>query len=233
MKKRLKINGVIIFAAFLAIVFFPGFFFRHTHEVMLDQAMAAFGITCILLGQILRVSGRGYKAEHSQNSQALIEGGPYSLVRNPMYLGILLIGSGIVLALFKWWAICIFIFFFILRYLLLTFKEEKKLSLLFPQTYPQYCQRTPRLLPSLKMLLQADISVYLPLKLSWIKKEIGSILAVLLITLFIKSYKDIKYQGLTVYFKGALAMLAVIVLFIYTTAYLIRRTESPRKICCK
>jgi hydrogenase maturation factor HypF (carbamoyltransferase family) len=81
-------------------------------EDILDDTMEIFGIALILLGQIFRVSGRGYKAEQSQQGQVLIEGGPYILVRNPMYLGILLIGLGIVLMLFNWWVICFFIIFF-------------------------------------------------------------------------------------------------------------------------
>lgn len=229
MKRRIKINGFIIFCAFLAITLFPALFFRNGKIASLDRAAEIFGVAFILLGQIIRVSARGYKSEHSQNGHSLILGGPYALVRNPMYLGILLIGLGVALMLFNWWVICIFLWFFIIRYILLIFKEEKKLLALFPQRYPAYQQRVPRILPLLTTLLQKDISEYLPLKLSWLKKEIGSILAVLLVTLFLESWEEIKNKGIGVYLKEAIAYLAIIILFIFVVVYLNRRTESLEK----
>ena len=97
MKKRLKINGIIIFFIVLLIAFSPGIFFRkEIVPTYWDEIAEIFGIAVILLGQIIRVSGRGYKAEKSKNGRALIQDGPYAISRNPMYLGILLIGIGII-----------------------------------------------------------------------------------------------------------------------------------------
>ncbi len=229
MKIRLKINGLIIFCAFLAITLFPTVFFRNGKIASLDRVAEIFGVTFILLGQIIRVSARGYKSEHSQNGHSLIQGGPYALVRNPMYLGILLIGMGVALVLFNWLAMCIFLGFFIIRYILLIFKEEKKLSALFPQSYPAYRQRVPRILPLPNVLLEKDISEYLPLRLSWLKKEIGPILVVLLFTLLLESWEDIKNRGIAIYFKEATAYLAIILLFAGIIIYLSRRTENLEK----
>ena len=102
MKKRLKINGIIIFCATIIVAFFPRVFFRNNGSgTILEQYIEIMGFSLILLGQIIRVSARGYKAEHSRESQALIQAGPYQVVRNPMYLGIFLIGLGVVLAVFR------------------------------------------------------------------------------------------------------------------------------------
>jgi len=228
-KRRLKINGVIMFMVILSIAFFPTIFFRNKRNDFLDQIMEIFGVALILLGQIFRVSGRGYKSEYSKDGHSLIQGGPYAACRNPMYLGILLIGLGVVAMLFKWWVVCIFLLVFIVRYLLLIFKEEKKLKATFPLDYPDYQQRVPRILPSWTLLLQKDISEYLPLKLSWLKKEIGSILAVLLIAVFLESWEDIKNKGIAIYFKEAIVYLAIIILFICVVIYLSRRTASLEK----
>jgi len=146
-----------------------------------------------------------------------------------MYLGILLIGLGIVLMLFNGWAAGIFLLVFIVRYLLLIFKEEKKLRALFPEEYPRYQQRVPRLLPSPAALLQKDISEYLPLKLSWIKKEAGSISAVLLIALFVESWEDIRAEGTRVYLREAIAILIIILFFIVLLIYLSERTKRLKK----
>ena len=98
--------------------------------------------------------------------------------------------------------------------------------ILFPQVYPDYCKKVPRILPSLAILSQKDISGYLPLKLSWVKKEIGSILAVLLITIFAESFEEIKSRGVKIYIVGMLEIVLVIALFIYLIYYLSRRTSN-------
>ena len=228
MKKRLKINGIIIFLATVIAVAFPTVFFRIKSSGAWDQIAEIFGVAFILLGQLIRVSARGYKSDNSKEGLALIDSGPYSLVRNPMYLGILLIGLGVVLMLFEWWIVIIFILVFVIRYLFLIFKEEKKLIGVFPKNYPIYCKKVPhRIRPSMRDLLERDIVEYLPLKISWIKKEIGSILVVLLVTLFVESLEDIQHFGIRFYLREALGIFVIILLFICLVWYLSRRTEKP------
>jgi len=195
MKRRLKINGLIIVLAIILFVLFPTVFLRRASAAYWDSFAKIFGIVFILLGQIFRASSRGYKSEYSQNGHSLIQTGPYALIRNPMYLGILFIGLGIVLMLFNWWVIVVFLGIFIWRYIILIFKEEKKLLAMFPQAYRDYQQKVPCLLPSPVTILQKDMAEYLPLKVTWLKKEIGSILVVLLIVLFWEGWKDVKSEG--------------------------------------
>ncbi|MCX5693637.1 MAG: isoprenylcysteine carboxylmethyltransferase family protein [Candidatus Omnitrophica bacterium] len=213
MKKRLKINGIIMACAALAIAFSPRFFLRVYSGGIGEEIVEALGFGFILLGQIIRVSARGYKAEHSQDSQALIQGGPYQVVRNPMYLGIFLIGFGVVLAIFKWWAVAVFIVVFIIRYILLIYKEEKKLYIMFPQAYPEYCRKVPRLFPSLFNIINLDIIEYLPIKITWFKKEIGSIVTLLLLTLLVESWEDIVEEGFRVYLRQSVWLFLTFVLF--------------------
>jgi hypothetical protein len=123
----------------------------------------------------------------------------------------------------------IFLIAFIRRYLLLIFKEEKKLSAIFPQTYKDYQRKVPRLFPRLGMLLQRDVSEYLPLKSAWLKKEIGTILAILLITLFLESGKDIFEEGLGIYLKELIAIALTVTLFVCLVIYLSRRRGVATK----
>lgn len=229
MKKRLKINGVIIFFVVLLIAAFPAIFLRKEQLEFWDEITEIFGIAFILLGQIFRVSARGYKSEYSPKGNVLIQDGPYAVSRNPMYLGILLIGLGIVLVLFNWWVVIIFLFVFITRYILLIFKEEKKLLIIFSSAYQDYCKTVPRILPSLDMILNTDTREYLPLKFSWLKKEIGSILIVLLFTIFLESWEDIKNEGMSIYFKELVVIIITFMLFMGLVIYLIRKTESTNK----
>ena len=226
MKKRLKINGIIMACAALVIVFFPRVFLRVYSGSAWEEVLEALGFGLILLGQIIRVSARGYKAEHSQDSHALIQGGPYQIVRNPMYLGIFLIGLGVVLAVFKWWAAAVFIVIFIIRYIVLIYKEEKKLNVMFPQAYPGYCQKVPRIFPSLSSIARLDITEYLPMKIVWFKKEIGSILTWLLLTLLVESWEDITKEGLGVYLKQSVWIFLTFILFLIFVVLLSRWTTT-------
>lgn len=232
MKKRLKINGIIMSVTFVLVAVFPAIFFRQGAKSVTfwDQVAEMFGVACILLGQILRVSSRGFKAENSRNGNALIEAGPYSLVRNPMYLGIFFIGLGVVLMLFRWWALILFTIIFAIRYILLMFEEENKLIALFPEAYPAYCKKVPqRIKPSLRALLYRDISEYLPVKIAWIRKEIGTILAVLLPVLLIESWVDIKSRGINLYLQESTGVFAVIILFLCLIVYLNWRTAKSNE----
>jgi len=231
MKKRLKINGIIMSASFILVAAFPAIFFRQGNKAVLfwDQVAEMLGVACILLGQLLRVSSRGFKAENSENGNALIETGPYSLVRNPMYLGIFFIGLGVVLMLFRWWALVLFILIFVIRYIPLMFEEEHKLTALFPKAYLTYCKKVPqRIIPSLRPLIYRDISEYLPVKMVWIRREIGTILAVLLPVLLIESWLDIKSRGVSLYLKETIGIFIIITLFVCLIGYLNWRTVKIR-----
>lgn len=227
MKKRLKINGIIIFCAFVLVAAFPAFFLRKEQGLVLyDQIAEMVGIAFILLGQLFRVSARGYKAELSKNGHALLKTGPYSLVRNPMYLGIFFIGLGIVLMLFEWWTIIVFVTFFAFRYIVLIFNEEKKLRKAFPEEYPDYERRVPRIVPRIESIVARDIREYLPLRLKWLNKEIGAILLVLFLALLVESWEDVRRKGLGIYWREISLYLVVIVFFILIVMYLNRRTNG-------
>ncbi|MBI3990679.1 MAG: isoprenylcysteine carboxylmethyltransferase family protein [Candidatus Omnitrophica bacterium] len=225
MKKRLKINGIIIFLAVILLISFSSLFFRSARETPWNLLAKIFGASFILFGQILRACARGYKSENSQEGHSLIQGGPYTLVRNPMYLGIFFIGLGIVIALFKWWVIIIFFSVFIWRYIFLIFKEEEKLLTMFPREYPDYQQRVPRLFPSFKAILRKDITGYLPLKALWLKREIGSITALLLLLIFMEARVDMKSARPGLFLKDAALFFSTVILFMLLAFYLIRRTN--------
>lgn len=226
MKKRLKINGVIMTLAFILVAVFPGVFLRKPSTDFLEEFLEIVGVASIFLGQIIRVSSRGYKAEHSQNSQALIRGGPYAVVRNPMYLGILLIGLGVVLMVFNWWVAFVFFLVFGARYIMLIFKEEKKLLKMFPGIYNQYCAQTPRLIPRISSIVRLDISEYLPVKLPWFKKEIGSISALLFLVMFVESWEDIWQEGVVAYLKESVWLLFTVLLFALLVIFLSKWTNE-------
>lgn len=226
MKKRLKINGLIIFLAFLFLVIFPSVFLRTGQGVMALAITQVCGVALIMLGQILRASARGYKSEHSKEGRSLIQGGPYIFTRNPMYLGILLIGMGFVLMLFKWWVAFIFLPVFILRYLFLVYEEEKKLSDLFGESYRDYCNRVPRLLPQVSLIMRKEMAQYLPLKPLWVRKETGSMAALLASALLFSGWAGVISGETKTYLRITPLISAVVIMFIFTVAHLIKKTKE-------
>lgn len=167
--------------ALVLVVIFREIFFRQNNPGLLENSLRIVGLFSLLLGQLIRVSARGYKMEHSRNSHALIEGGPYQIVRNPMYLGILFIGLGVVLMLFKWWVVIFFLAVFASRYFPLILSEEEKLRNMFGETYRAYCKRVPRMFPKLRSLIKISVKEYFPLKAAWFKKELNSIIPLLIL----------------------------------------------------
>lgn len=229
MKKRVKLHGFIIFIAILSIILLPGIFLRNSRIDFVDEILTTLGIALVLLGQIFRLSSRGFKSELSRNGFALVERGPYAFVRNPMYLGILLIGLGLVLMLFKWWAICIFLIFFSLIYIRLILQEEKKLLRVFPGIYQEYRGKVPAIIPSFKTLARAEISNYLPLKFSWLKREIGSIFGVLIFAILVKSWENIRGGGYLFCLQRLTKLLLMVILAAGLAAYLIKKTNARAK----
>lgn len=220
MKKRLKINGLLMFLATCLVLLFPKFFLRRDSLDAVNDLSEVFGFALVLFGLLLRISARGYKSESSGEGSALVDGGPYKLVRNPMYLGIMMIGLGVVFVLFKWWLSAVFIVIFTARYILLIFKEEKRLVRQFGRNYQEYMKATPRILPGINSVLKQDIKEVLPLKLSWVKKEIGSVIGFIVGILLIESWEDIFAGGFRIYSKELTAFILIIGLFIILAFYL-------------
>ena len=228
MKKRIKINAAVIFLSLLAIAFFSFKLIRDSSGP-LDNFLEVLGVSLILLGQLLRVSSRGYKAEHSANGHSLIKNGPYAMVRNPMYLGIILIGLGVVLFIFHLWAFFIFAVIFISRYLHLVIKEEKNLLKTFGEDYREYHKKTPRLLPRISFLFKTDIQEYLPVKLSWFKREAASISIVLFAVCWVEYWEDVGMCKGSAALTEWLPFLAVMSVYFILIIFLARRYENLAK----
>lgn len=224
MKKRIQINGLIIFACLLLIIIFPAVFFRQ-QSGLIDNLVEIIALGCIFFGQLIRVSSRGYKAENSQSGNALIQTGPYALVRNPMYLGIFFIGIGVILFLFRWWSFFAFLSFFIIRYFLLIKKEEVILLQHFGEVYRQYQKKIPRLFPNLLFFLSLDMREYLPLRLGWIKKEISSISVLVFGCLTVEAWEETRGGSLVIFLPQLAGFLCVMIFFLVLVVYLARYYE--------
>jgi len=172
MKKRIKIQGLTVLAALIVLAFFSRYLLADSRSVYLN----ALGILVLLLGYFFRIAGRGLKAELNPDGKTLITAGVYSLTRNPMYFGTLLIGAGVILALFRWWVMAVFVAVYLWIYIPQMNKEALALSERFGEDFKGYCRATPRFLPTLKSMFRTSPAEYLKIKPRWIRKEIVSLI---------------------------------------------------------
>lgn len=105
----------------------------------------AIGLPVSILGLLLR----GWAAGHLAKNIRLAESGPYTYVRNPLYLGTLLVAAGLVIAAQRWILAAIFGAVFVLVYLPVIELEEQHLRELFPE-FGSYAARVPALWPALR-----------------------------------------------------------------------------------
>jgi len=128
---RLRVTtGFILVAAFA--------WFSHP-----DFRSLAWGVPLSVLGLLLR----GWAAGHLEKNLRLAVGGPYAHVRNPLYLGTLLVAAGLVVASRRWPLAVLFAAVFALIYLPAIELEEQHLANLFPD-FASYARRVPALWPA-------------------------------------------------------------------------------------
>jgi len=111
---------------------------------------ASFGL--VILGGALRSWAMGHhtwRRVHGEGSRrTLITAGPYALVRNPLYLGTLLISAGIALMSGSWAVIVVYLVLFWFGYAAIILWEESRLDREFGERYHAYFDRVPRLVPN-------------------------------------------------------------------------------------
>lgn len=210
MKKRIKIQGFLVFVSLVLTLLLSKIIFPHWKNETQDGFFDAIGITLVLCGFLFRIVARGYKEEKSQQGKDLVRDGPYGLMRHPMYFGTLLIGTGIISALFEFWTFPVFLIIYTLIYLPQINREEKALLKKFAQEYRDYCKKTPKSFPRLFF----DFRQYTPLKLSWIRKELPSVLTTITLILAIEGWEDVKLFGHKEFYKELLEFFSIIVAFI-------------------
>lgn len=106
----------------------------------------------MLLGLPIAAGGlllRGWASGHLAKNRELATSGPYSYIRNPLYLGTCITAAGIVIASRSGWLAGIFGAAFVLIYLPAVELEEQHLRAIFPR-YAEYAGQVRRFLPTSK-----------------------------------------------------------------------------------
>lgn len=107
-----------------------------------DARSLAWGLPVSALGLALRAWATG----HVEKNIRLAQSGPYAYVRNPLYLGTLLVAAGFAIASRRWGLGALFAAVFVLIYLPAIELEEQHLRKLFPE-FKDYAEHVHALWP--------------------------------------------------------------------------------------
>ncbi len=115
----------------------------------------AAGFCVALLGQVLRFYTLSWVQDGTSGQDDVLEAkqlntrGPYARVRNPLYVGNLLICAGLMIAAHDVWAALVGLAFFFGEYFFIIRAEEDFLRSQFGEKYEQYLRDVPRWVPRL------------------------------------------------------------------------------------
>ncbi len=228
MKRRIGVQGFFIFLALLCSIIFSAFLFPNWKKEVLDEVLDIIGVGLILLGFLFRIGARGYKSEISSKGDSLIVGGFYNLMRHPMYFGTLLIGLGVVAVLFKWWVSLFFILIFLLIYIPQIDREEDKLYIRFGDEYRDYSKKTPKYFPNIFRLFRVQRQDTF-FKWQWVKKELFSLVGVIIGIIFIELWEDVRLFGYGEFINELLEFLLTVVIFTSIFILCYEAKAIPRK----
>src|ERR1700693_2087526 len=115
--------------------------------------LKAAGLCLVLTGLGVRVLAAGFAGRHTRSSKIegskLATAGAYAHVRNPIYLGSVVLGSGMVLLIGDRRLVIPCALTFLALYFGLIPAEEEFLAKKFPDEYTTYCRNVSRLIPRL------------------------------------------------------------------------------------
>jgi protein-S-isoprenylcysteine O-methyltransferase Ste14 len=104
------------------------------------------GLMITDVGLLLRFWACGFL----RKDKRLAVSGPYRYTRNPLYLGNLIIGIGVVAGSYSVWVALIFLLYFLIFHPVIILVEKTRMKNLFPEEYEEYSQRVPLFFPALR-----------------------------------------------------------------------------------
>ena len=123
-----------------------------------------WGILLMLAGELIRIYGVAYAGGATRTRKVgapgLVTNGPFSRVRNPLYMGNIFMYSGAAIIANVWqpWLVFLVWIFFGIQYYFIIDLEEEKLQKIFGETYITYCKNVNRFIPGLKAYSSGNIT---------------------------------------------------------------------------
>lgn len=105
----------------------------------------------------IKLLGTGFSnAAQIKHQHQLFQGGIYSIIRHPSYIGAISSIVGTILWLDAWQTLPISFYLIFVAYYHRITQEEKLLTIYFGKEYQEYCQRTGMLLPKWRSLFPSE-----------------------------------------------------------------------------
>jgi len=127
-------------------------------ERLLDPRWALICLSTAFAGLCVRIATVGYVPARTsgrnttgQLAEALNTTGMYSIVRHPLYLGNLIINTGIALFFRTWWLVAIVLLAFALYYERIILAEEAFLREHFGREFEDWAARVPTIVPDFRL----------------------------------------------------------------------------------
>jgi len=121
-----------------------------------DLIVWPLGIIIILVGASIRLWATKHIGKRmpwmKKKGKKLIKTGPYAIVKNPLYIGNIIIATGLSILSELIWIVPLIILYLFILYHLVAFSEEKKLLKRWGTEYSTYFSEVPRWIPNLKGL---------------------------------------------------------------------------------
>jgi len=177
-------------------------------------------IRCLVAGYAPRgTSGRNTREQAAANLNTT---GMYSMVRNPLYLGNLVIVIGILLFTQVWWLILIGIFGFLFYYERIIFTEEEFLRKKFGDLFLAWANKTHVWIPSFRKWQKPD------LPFSWktvLRREYSSFFSIVAAYTFLDIFADLlSERRLEITFVWAIFFVAGLIVY-FTLMFLKKKTR--------
>lgn len=122
-------------------------FFCFSLETEMDYLIWPIGISLVFVGMILRIWAQQHLRYRLRVKKCLTITGLYSLVRNPIYVGNILMCLGAVITSELLWLVPIALLYWFTIYSLVVRYEERHLLEKYGEPYRRYLAEVPRWLP--------------------------------------------------------------------------------------
>jgi protein-S-isoprenylcysteine O-methyltransferase Ste14 len=188
------------------------------------------GLAIAFLGEAIRSFSVGFAGSGTSGRESFLKAdslnttGLYSLARNPLYWGNMLIFAGLLVAFANPWAPALFVVFLFLQYHFIVLAEESYLREQHGRVYQEYCGRVRRWLPR--------FAGWTPPagRFDWKKvlfKENDSCFNLIFGALLITAWKEIYFSGL---WRPALplAVAAVLLIVLYAGVKALKKKERGK-----
>lgn len=112
------------------------------------------GVAIAIIGESIRFWGVGHASSETRTTAGvggsrLVQSGPFAYVRNPLYVGNILMYTGLGVMANAPWLIIATLVWFVFQYAMIISREEEYLAKSFGREFALYCANVGRFLPRL------------------------------------------------------------------------------------